>query len=286
MSNLLKSFALVCNDDKRIIDSNEAVTIKLQEIRKIMTESNSKKEGFTLGINPESVGELLDEGQQEEGQSEVLLSQEEVNKKAEDILEEAGLKAKEITDTAKMDALNIVDEAKKQAEKIKQNAYQEGFEAGSMAGKQQTENELQKLNGEYEKKKAELDRQYKEKLDNIEPELVDVILDVFSSVTKAVSVEQKDMIMGLIDKVLSGTEASNNYIIKTSSEDAEFLRENKENIIKNVDRDINIEIVEDVSMKKNECLIDTDFGIYDCGLDIQLENLMRAIRILSCTAGK
>ena len=86
--------------------------------------------------------------------------------------------------------------------------------------------------------------------------------------------------------MLSGTEASNNYIIKTSSEDAEFLRENKENIIKNVDRDINIEIVEDVSMKKNECLIDTDFGIYDCGLDIQLENLMRAIRILSCTAGK
>ena len=66
-------------------------------------------------------------------------------------------------------------------------------------------------------------------------------------------------------------------------EDAIFLRENKDKIIGSSRNDIHIEVVSDPSMKRNECLIDTDTGVYDCSLDIQLENLINDIRILSAT---
>ena len=35
-------------------------------------------------------------------------------------------------------------------------------------------------------------------------------------------------------------------------------------------------------MKRSQCLIDTDMGIFDCSLDIQLENLIDDIKILAC----
>ena len=125
--------------------------------------------------------------------------------------------------------------------------------------------------------------EYRRKEEQIEPELVDVILKIFADITKTVSVDKKDMILTLVNNVMTGGEASRNFVIKASVEDAAFLRENKEKIEGATRNDIQIEIVSDPSMKRNECLIDTDTGVYDCSLDIQLENLINDIRILSAT---
>ncbi len=275
------------NEDKRIIDSNEAVTLKLEEIRQMMTEDTTDKSGFTLGINPENVEELLEDLEQTEEYKEMVsINQEEIRKAADDIIEEAKLRAQEIIGQAQKDANHIVEDAKVKAFSIMENARTEGYEKGTSEGRQSVDEELKRINMEYQKRVNALEEEYLEKRNNMEPELVDTILEVFADVTRAISAEQKDMILGLIDRVLKDAEASNNYIIKVCSEDAKFLKENKESIIRQIGKDINIEIVEDITMKKNECLIDTDFGIYDCSLDIQLENLMQAIRILSCTMEK
>ena len=44
-----------------------------------------------------------------------------------------------------------------------------------------------------------------------------------------------------------------------------------------------MDIVEDAAMKKNQCIIESDTGVYDCSLDIELNNLIRDIKLLSCT---
>lgn len=289
MSNLVKSFSLICNEDKRIIDSNEAVTVKLEEMRKIMTENKSESEGFTLGLNPQNVEELLEDDEQQRiiGETQKnTTDSDEIKESAENVLAEAQAKSNELIEIAYADAKHIVDAAMKEAQNIKTKAYSEGLEAGKSEGRDMVNAEKERISREYESLRVQLEDEYREKIKQIEPELADVMLEVFSSVTKVLSADQKDMILALVDKVLSGTESNKNYIIKASREDAEFLRENRENILKSVNRDISIEIVEDASMRKNECIIDTDMGIYDCSLDIQLENLMKAIKILSCTAEK
>ena len=45
---------------------------------------------------------------------------------------------------------------------------------------------------------------------------------------------------------------------------------------------INLDIVADTTMKKNECIIETDAGVFDCSLDIELNNLIKDIKLLSC----
>ena len=42
-----------------------------------------------------------------------------------------------------------------------------------------------------------------------------------------------------------------------------------------------MEVIEDISLRKNECLIETEGGIFDCGLGTQLAELSRKLRLLS-----
>ncbi len=42
-----------------------------------------------------------------------------------------------------------------------------------------------------------------------------------------------------------------------------------------------VEIIEDISLRKNECLIETEGGIFDCGLGTQLSELSRKLKLLS-----
>lgn len=295
MSNLLKSFYCAEKENKKIIDSNEAVTIKLEQIRKTIINKNGVKGDFSLGLNPENVEELL-EGEngenilaETEAAAQTAYTMEtdaDMRQMADNIISEAKDKANSIVESAKIDAAKLVADARNEAEAIKSSAHAEGFNEGRNEGIKSLDDEKEKLNSQYNIKVQELSADYEKKVRDIEPELVDVMIDVFSGITRELSLEQKDMILTLIDKVISGTEASNNYIIKVCREDAEFLRENREKVLSRIGRDVHLEIVEDISMKRNECLIDTDLGIYDCSLDIQLENLIKSLRILACTAEK
>ena len=47
-------------------------------------------------------------------------------------------------------------------------------------------------------------------------------------------------------------------------------------------KEIQMDIVEDVTMKKNECIIETDTGVFNCSLDIELNNLIKDLKLLSC----
>ena len=42
-----------------------------------------------------------------------------------------------------------------------------------------------------------------------------------------------------------------------------------------------VEVVEDITLRENECLIETDGGIFDCGAGTQLEELTKKLKLLS-----
>ncbi len=290
MSNLVKSLSVVCKENNKIIiDTNEAVLNKIMEVKRNMSKETSFSEGviFSDGLNATSIDLLPEDEEVEDNVSGNLLKNSKtMENQASDIIEEAKKKAIEIQEKAKNDASIILENAKQQSNDILEDSRQAGYEKGISEAKEQINNEMNKMKQENLEKEQELRENYRKKMESMETDLVDAILEVFVEVTQVLSIDKRDMILTLVNSVLSGNEVSNNYLIKVSREDAAFLRENKDRINGSVNKDINIEIVEDFSMKRNECLIDTDLGIYDCSLDIQLENLIRDIKILSCAVEK
>lgn len=273
MSNLVKSNSVYREDKKRVIDSNQLITDKLSRIKDELEHTKISNDGFSLGLNAEHVEVLLSE------EEEPLVSYSE--EKVEEIYENANLEAENIIKRAREEAEKILDVAREEAENIFSNSKEEGFKEGFLNGQNDAAHELNHLKEQLLEEKEYLQLEYEKKVKKIEPELVEVILKVFEKVTKIISMDKKDMILNLVDSVLNNSEFSKNYIIRVSKEDAPFLRDNREKLTKNLNRDVNIEIIEDPTMLRNQCLIDTDLGIYDCSLDIQLENLIRDIKILS-----
>jgi flagellar assembly protein FliH len=77
-------------------------------------------------------------------------------------------------------------------------------------------------------------------------------------------------------------EGGGTYLIHVSKEDFPFASMQKKELIKGTNINIDsVELLEDATLAKNECMIETGNGVFDCGLGTQLEALSEQLKLLS-----
>lgn len=270
MSNLLKyNHVVVKNEDKHVIDSNELLK-NILSAKKNTTSGNTFAEksipdpdGFVCGIDAARVEKLIsdEEEQQDDNNAGIL---EDARKQAEDILEDA-----------KKQAEDILKDARK-------NGYKEGYEKGSIESKQKSDDLQAKLEADYKSMSEKLQNEYDEKYQVMESELVDTLMEVFSKVTLTIAEDKKDLVLLLIQRTLKDADANKDFLIRVSDVDYGFVMNSIDKLYDCVSLDSKIEVVRDNTLKKNQCIIETDAGAFDCSLDIQLEGLISEIKLLSC----
>ena len=59
-----------------------------------------------------------------------------------------------------------------------------------------------------------------------------------------------------------------------------FIESHVADIKEKIGNDVNIDIINDMSLDENACLIETENGVYNCGIDMVLDNLEKDIRSL------
>lgn len=275
MSNLLKRGTTTISEE-RIIDYNELIKLKLKNIANDReNHGNVDADGFVNGLKADVVEQLLT-GSDEDG--ETAQSQEDVNNQIAAALEEANEQAQTIRDEAN----EVLAQAHMEARKIIEDAKRTGYEQGAQDAREEYNAKADELARDYEAKKAQLEKEYNDMKASMEPELVETITEVFKKITYTVAEDNKDIIIGLINGVMKNTDISNEFIIKVSPEDYKFLVNNQGKIYCSVSKEVTMDIVEDATMKKNQCIIESDTGVYDCSLDIELNNLIEDIKLLSC----
>lgn len=277
MSNLLKRSSVI-NKDERVIDYNDLIKKKIQTIME-SKHNEMDADGFINGLHADVVEKLIsDDGTADAltddaamGEQQAVASLENANAEAERIIEEARLQAEQIIADANKNADAAFEEAK-------QNGYYEGNE------KAQEEMNIKQaqLEVEFDNKRKELEQEYNNLKESIEPELVEVITDVFRKVTGVVAEDNQEIILHLINDVMHNADGSRDYVIKVSPDDYKFLVNNQGKIYCAMSREVNIDIVEDATLERNQCMIETNTGIFNCSLDIELNNLIKNIKLLSC----
>lgn len=277
MSNLLKRSSVI-NKDERVIDYNDLIKKKIQTIME-SKHNEMDADGFINGLHADVVEELIsDDGTADAltddaamGEQQAAASLENANAEAERIIEEARLQAEQIIADANKNADAAFEEAK-------QNGYYEGNE------KAQEEMNIKQAQLEvgFDNKRKELEQEYNNLKESIEPELVEVITDVFRKVTGVVAEDNQEIILHLINDVMHNADGSRDYVIKVSPDDYKFLVNNQGKIYCAMSREVNIDIVEDATLERNQCMIETNTGIFNCSLDIELNNLIKNIKLLSC----
>lgn len=276
----------VDGEEKCVIDSNSLVAERIEEWENLRRANASalpsfdEEEGeggeeFTSGIAGEEIEALFDDG---EGASNVI--------KAGDVagpsLEEIEEQAQAIIEEAKAEAGRILEEARSQSMSMRADAVEEGNRQGFDEGYQRGMAEADGLKRELAERRRALEAEYDEMLENLEPRFIETITDVYSHIFGVDLMDNRDILVHLIDSTLRKVESSRTFIVHVSADDYPHVNMQKQTLMEGAvaGRGL-IEIIEDIALSKGDCLIETDGGIFDCGVGTQLEELTKKLQVLS-----
>lgn len=283
-SNLLKqgySFFLNGTEEKRVIDTNELAAKRLEELMETMGRQAQDEEfadGFVQGIEAVDVSALLDTA--DEGSS--VLKAEAASEKAQGILEDANSQAQSILEDAKAHAEQILQEAREQAEDLKKNAADEARMNGYREGKQKAEAEAEDLKKQLQARERQLEEEYQNAVDQIEPQLVEAITGIYEHIFHVELHSYRDILVHLIASTLRKSEGSKDFLVHVSREDYSYVSMQKKQLQAVLaGNGVNLEIVEDMTLGKDECMIETEGGIFDCGLGTHLSQLSQKLQLLA-----
>ena len=271
MSNLVRQYYVVEQSSKaRIINSNRQVELRLKELREAQQKAEQKTaeeqtDGFVDGILADVVEEI------NKPNSETA---------ANEMLENARAEADSIISEAKANANSILEEAKSQIDAIFEEKRIEGYNEGLREKENELIHRSQEIENELICKKSELEEEYKRYTEELESDIVDAVIKVFNKVFTVQFDDKKELLLSLVKSTISNIEIEKSFKIRISGENYSFVKSHLDEIRSRVGDDIEIEVVNDSRMRESDCQLETNFGIFDCGIDMEMANLEKAIRSL------
>ena len=276
--NLVKQvFTVTVSDEKRVIDTN-GVLRQRREMAELQ-EKQPMKEGFVSGLAAETI-EVSSAGESESGN--VIKA----NEEAKRIESQAREQAESLLAQAREEAENIrreaVAAAEAEKEQIRETARKQGHNEGLTQAKAQAEAQVEAVKKEYQVKEKQLEAFYQQQLQELEPRLVDAITEIYQHFFHVELSSYRDILTYLITAAMRKADGIRSFTIRVSREDYPYVSMQKKQIITEGGAgSCAVEVTEDMSLEKNECLIETDGGIFDCGLGTQLAELKQKLALLS-----
>ncbi len=199
----------------------------------------------------------------------------------EELLANAQEEADRILEDAQIQANKILKQADAQAQQLFEEQRGIAVEEGRAEAEAYLQEQQQNLNVQLEQKSAELEAQYQERANALEEEIVNAICQVIAKTFGIFMDDKKEVLVYLVQKTLSGIENGKNFKIRVSTENAKWISEKLPEIRAEFSSDMNIEVQHDASLDDTACVIETEYGIYHCGIDLQLKNLLKQMKALS-----
>ena len=251
MSNILKQYRVAAEDKNvRVINSNSA-------IKQIFADSVSRPTDSYAGMTSdlqgspggaEAITSDAQEGDFNEGINAAVVSEIDVSAEKERLLEGAKLEADSIVKEARAEASRLLDEAKQRAQILYADNKSKGYEDGL----------------------AECQRVFDEKEISLRQELS----DKESSLKSKYDAYSKEL------DTMSNIEVGKEFRIHVAHSNYKFMMSHLAEIQERIGNDIDIEVVNDANLDTSGCFIETSFGVFDCGIDMELNNLVKDIRSL------
>lgn len=292
MSNLIKSgFIAFSQDNTLVIDANENKIIKnLDETLALSRRQDSVEEALAEAMirDAELSGDDFDDDVLTMDTANIPgvteASSEELRQMADEVLVSAKSEAETIISNAHDEAERLRAEAYDEIEALKEQALEEGRQQGYTEGLQSAEDEITEKKAELEqlrhKMEVKLQETEEELVSFTEKQMVDLLCQMIPHLTGVVIEEQRDVLLYIINSAMRDLDDSKHFVIKVSDDDYEEVSERKNEIYGALNPNIQLEVYEDAKLTARQCLIETDNGIVDISLDVQMDNLIKALKLM------
>ncbi len=230
---------------------------------------------------------MLDEAQK---------SADEIVKKAEDaafaevkrqtdqaqvIKADAEKEAQDIVNKAQAEAQEIIAKAHSEENEIRDSAYRKGYDEGQKSGYNDGQSELNRLIERVHKIVESVMNRREEILRDTEQQIVDLVILMTRKIVKIISENQKGVVLSNVLSALKKVKTRCNVIIRVNIEDLKLTSEHTGEFIKRVEAVQGITVIEDSSVDKGGCVVETDFGAIDARIASQLGELENKILEIS-----
>ncbi len=238
-------------------------------------------------------------------EKETILAQ--AHSKAEEIVEEAQKRANElldnkITETEKLqqDSINAItlmqerseQDARDLQEKIsreleemkdlrKKEGFEEGFQEGMSVGKEESQRIIEQLHVILNK----VVERRSNMVDELENQILNLILAISRKVVKALSSEQRSVVINNVVYALRKLRKKSDVTIRVNLTNLQTISKRVNDISSLAENIENVTVVEDTTVDPGGCVVETDFGEIDARISSQLEAIERNIRQLMPVQG-
>ena len=193
---------------------------------------------------------------------QALVIKNNAEKEAGDVVSKAKAEAEQILKSAHDEEQRIFDKAQK-------DGFDKGHEEGYQVGNQEAERLVERLHKMIE---AVQDKR-QDILNQTEGQIVDLVLLMTRKVVKIMSYNQKSVIMANVVQALKKVKGRGDVILRVNMADVKLTTDHIKDFISQVENIRNISVVEDSSVDRGGCIIETDFGAIDARISSQLGEL-------------
>ncbi len=181
--------------------------------------------------------------------------------------------AQKILDEAKLEAKQIIESAEKKGSEIieanRKKGYEEGYEDGFNKGSEEVRHLIERLH----KIISEVIAKRQEIIEGTEYQIISIVLLIVKKIIKIITENQKTVIINNVVEALKKVKGSKNIIIRVNLDDIAMVTKHKEDFIRMIEGLEGIQFLEDSSIERGGCIIETDFGEIDARISLQLKEI-------------
>mgnify|MGYP000875666348 FL=1 len=189
--------------------------------------------------------------------------------------------AEEVVKKAQEQAQEIIQDAENRQQKIESDAHSKGYEEGHDEGYKDGEDEVNRLIERMHKMLDSVMQRREEILRDTETQIVELVILMTRKVVKIISENQKSVIMSNVLAALKKVKGRGDVTLRVNLDDVKLTTEHIDEFIKRVENIKGITVVEDSSVEKGGCIVETDFGAIDARISSQLTELENKVMEIS-----
>jgi flagellar assembly protein FliH len=224
----------------------------------------------------------------EAAQAEAESIRKEAERAAFDEVKRKNNQAQKIRQEAEDEAKNIVEEARKKAEELEaeiqakvdkqeKEAFAKGHAEGREEGFQEGRVEVERLVESLQKIiSAAIDKR-NQIIQESETQVINLVLLIAKKVIKVISENQRNVVINNVVQALRKLKSRGDVVIRVNLADVELTSEHINDFMKMVENVKSVTVLEDSSVDKGGCIVETDFGQIDARISSQLHEIEEKI---------
>ncbi len=253
-------------DEKEKIDLEKLEILK-KEAEEFESNFNEKKQTMLSEAKNES-NQIIDKAKNEafdiikKKNDEALLIKQKADDESKSVIEKAKLEAKNIESEIQDKETQILNDARKRG-------YQDGWDEGIKKGTDEVKRLIERV-------QIILDNAIQKRNEifvETEQQIVGLVLLIAKKVIKVISENQKNVVINNVIQALRKLKSRGEVAIRVNLADLELTSQHKRDFIEMVEGIKSIKILEDSTVDRGGCIIDTDFGSIDARISSQLHEI-------------